>query len=224
MRRVFLGGVIGVASGAFLALSLDAFSASPAPLDDLGNPPREGWTPDPQPIASTKQWVFEIRAKDSVPSIVKVSEITVDKPTATARVMGRFAIELYVGTELLDRIRFDVPLAGDGPREEDKQPGKKRPEWKVNTKLFARMADHPRATLCRLVDRATGDIRVFLWPPDKDGKLTERGAAAPAGSASASPDGGPPDGGKPDGGGDAGTDGGKGDAGVDAGKHKPLEP
>jgi hypothetical protein len=231
MRRIFLGGVIGVASGALLALSFDAFSDAPLRVDEgdpLGNPPREGWPPDPQPVASTKQWVFEIRSKDSVPSIVKVSEITVDKPTATARVMGRFALEFYVGTELLDRVRFDVPLAGDVPRDEDQQPGKKRPQWKVNTKLFARMADHPRATLCRLVDRATGDIQVFLWPPDKEGKLTARGAASVASSsASASA----PDGGKAD----AGADGGKPDAGkpdagkpdagkADAGKHKPLEP
>jgi hypothetical protein len=119
MRRVFLGGVIGVASGALLALSFDALSDG----DPLGNPPREGWPPDPQPVASTKQWVFEIRSKDSVPSIVKVSEISVEKPTATARVMGRFALEFYVGTELLDRVRFDVPLAGDVPRDEDQKPG-----------------------------------------------------------------------------------------------------
>ena len=70
MRRVFLGGVIGVASGALLALSFDAFSDD---SDALGNPPKEGWPPDPHPVASTKQWVFEIRSKDSVPSIVKVS-------------------------------------------------------------------------------------------------------------------------------------------------------
>ncbi len=232
MRRVFLGGVIGVASGALLALSLEAFSDAPARGDEgdaLGNPPREGWAPDPQPVASTKQWVFEIRAKDSVPSIVKVSEITVDKPTATARVMGRFALELYVGTELLDRIRFDVPLAGDVPRDEDQQPGKKRPQWKVNTKLFARMADHPRAAICRLVDRATGDVQVFLWPPDKDGKLVARSAPSVASSSASAgaPDAGKPDSGTPD----ASTpDGGKPDAGKpdagkpDAGKHKPLEP
>lgn len=224
MRRVFLGGVIGVAGGALLALSFDAFSD----IDTLGNPPKEGWPPDPQPVASTKQWVFEIRSKDSVPSIVKVSEITVDKPTATARVMGRFALEFYVGTELLDRIRFDIPLAGDVPRDEDQQPGKKRPQWKVNTKLFARMADHSRTSLCRLVDRATGDVQVFLWPPDKEGKLTARGTTPVASSSASAPpaDAGAPDAGKPD----AGADGGKPDAGKpdggkpDAGKHKPLEP
>lgn len=220
MRRLFLGGFIGVASGALLALSFDALS------DALGNPPREGWSPDPQPVPSTKQWVFEIRSKDSVPTVVKVSEINVDKPTATARVMGRFALELYVGTELLDRIRFDVPLAGDVPRDEDQQPGKKRPQWKVNTKLFARMADHPRATICRLVDRATGDIQVFRWPPDKDGKLVARAAVSASQSASAAPDAGKGDAGADGGNPDAGkSDAGKPDGGkADGGPHKPLEP
>ena len=216
MRRVFLGGALGVAAGALAALSLGAFSE----LGDAeASPPREGWPPDPPPVASTKHWVFEIRAKDSVPSIVKVTELTLDKPGATARVMGRFALEFYVGTEILDRVRFDVPLTGDVPEE---QPGKKRPQFRVNTKLFARMADHPRAALLRLVDRATGDVQVFLWPPGKDGSLTARGsqpaASASAGAADAG-DGGAADDGKTDGG------SGKPDAGKpDAGKHKPLEP
>lgn len=222
MRRVFLGSALGVAAGALVALSLGVFSEL---SDAEASPPREGWPPDPPPVASTKQWVFEIRAKDSVPSIVKVTELTLDKPGPTARVMGRFALEFYIGTEILDRVRFDVPLTGDVPEQ---QPGKKRPQFRVNTKLFARMADQPRAALLRLVDRATGEVQVFLWPPAKDGTLTARGAA-PAMSASAGPpadagDGGAADGGKTDGG--AGKpDAGKPDAGKpDAGKHQPQEP
>ena len=89
MRRAFLGGIIGVTSGALFALSFDAFSDS----EPLGNPPREGWAPDPQPIASTKQWVFEIRSKDSIPTVVKVSEGTAEASSSKPRTTRSTGIE-----------------------------------------------------------------------------------------------------------------------------------
>ncbi len=190
MIQLARAALLGLGLSVGLGLVVGAVLGS----DAAASPPREGWPPDPPPVPAEKQWVFEVRVKDSVPSIVKVSEVTLKKPEPTPRVMGRYAIELYVGKELLDRVRFDVPLGGDGPPEPD-QPGKKRPVFKVNTKLFARMADQPRAALVRLVDRATGDIQVFRWPPDKDGKLIANspGSAADGGSSDAGADAGSAD-------------------------------
>jgi hypothetical protein len=228
-RRLFAATLLGSANGASAAVLL----GGPV-VDALADPPREGFPPDPPAKANTKQWVFQIIAKQGVPSIGKITQVTLKKAEGTARVMGRYALELYVGTEILDRLRFNVPLGGDGPRPGDDQPGKSRPKFRANTKFFVRMADNARASRLRFVDRATGDITVFLWPPNGTGKLQ---LANPEASA----DGGTADGGTADGGaakdGGASKDGGAPkDAGApkappkdaalprDAGRHNPAEP
>lgn len=161
VAAVLAAAALGAAGSAALVCALG---------DAHAEAPKEGWPPDPPPVAATKQWVFELRTKDSVPAVAKVSGLELQKAEATPRMMGRWALELYVGTELLDRLRFNVPLAGDTGHEK-KEAGRNRPVFKVNTKFFVRMADHPRATQVRLVDRATGEVQIFAWPPDKDGKL-----------------------------------------------------
>lgn len=207
-RRVFGAALVGLGLGGAGGL---AAILGVGPSDARAEPPKEGWPPDPAPIATKKQWIFEIRAAESIPSVVKVSSLELDKNEPTARVMGRWALEFYVGTEILDRLRFNVPLAGDATGEKP-GPGKKRPEFRVNTKFFLRMADNPRTTIVRLVDRATGDIKLFAWPPGKDGKLvpwvsTAAASASASASASAAPDAGPPDAAPPSDGG-AAKDGG----------------
>jgi hypothetical protein len=152
--------------------------------------PKEGFAPDPPPVASKKQWVFTVVSKESVPTIARASEVELKQAEATPRVMGRFALEFTVGTELLDRHRFDIPLNGDGPRDRD-EAGRKRPQFRVNTKFFVRMAHHDRATQLRLVDRATGEVTRFVWPPNKDGTLSivepPRPKPSASGSASSEP-------------------------------------
>lgn len=208
MRRWIGAATLGIALGACGSLAWIATSTPSAQAE----PPKEGWAPDPAPVATNKQWVFEIRAKDSIPSVVKITELTLEKAEPTPRIMGRWALEFYVGKELLDRLRFNVPLAGD-PNTEKPMPGRRRPEFKVNTKFFVRMADHPRATILRLVDRLTKDITLFRWPPDKDGKLIPYVSSVSSGTASAdpsaAPSAGPPDGGPP-------TDASASDAASDA--------
>lgn len=194
MHRWVTAGLVGLALGGVGSLAL---LAAIEPTDARADAPKEGWPPDPAPVASTKQWVFEVRAKESVPSVVKVSELNLDKAQPTARVMGRWALELYVGTEILDRLRFNVPLAGDTGHEK-REAGKRRPVFKVNTKFFVRIADQPRATILRLVDRATGEVQLFAWPP-RDGKLVPWKTSTPA-DGGASDGSTPPDGGSRDGG------------------------
>jgi hypothetical protein len=130
------------------------------------------------------------------------------KPAATtARVMGRHAIELYVGRELLDRVRFDVPLAGDAPPEPSPRRPFRRPTFEqVTTRMRATIADHPRAAWMQLVDRATGEAQRFFWPPEADGRLVpfavpsaDVGADAPPPADAAPPfDGGAPADASPD--------------------------
>jgi hypothetical protein len=111
-RRLFAATLLGSAVGAGAVVLL----GGPV-VDALADPPREGFPPDPPAKANTKQWVFQIIAKQGVPSIGKITPVTLKKAEGTARVMGRYALEFYVGTEILDRLRFNVPLGAEVPRQ-----------------------------------------------------------------------------------------------------------
>jgi len=90
----------------------------------------------------------------------------------TPRVMGRFALELYVGRELLDRVRFNVPLMGGEASAGNKNRlHRPRFEENVTARLTARLADTPRASYLLLVDRETGEAQKLDWPPAADGRL-----------------------------------------------------
>jgi hypothetical protein len=191
-------------------------SIGAAGLFAFAEPPRAGYAPDPAPRASLKQWVFEVVSDGKKVSIERARAASLDKPLATPRMMGRFALELYVGKELLDRVRFNVPLLAEGPPEAPDKPRNpfRRPRFdKVSTRLRVQMADNERATYAVLVDRATGEEQRFDWPPGADGRLRPRTSglepvsdAGPPGDAGQS-DAGPGDAGPP---GDAGqSDAGK---------------
>jgi hypothetical protein len=93
--------------------------------------------------------------------------------------MGRFALELWVGTELLDRLRFDPPLMATGPVEKNPRHPFPRPSFDdVSTKLHLQIADDPRAAYAQVVDRATGETTRYAWPPAADGTLTAWSAPA----------------------------------------------
>ncbi|MEZ4295057.1 MAG: hypothetical protein R3B70_08760 [Polyangiaceae bacterium] len=141
--------------------------------------PREGFAPDPPAHVSDKQWVFELTYDKGASSIDRARSVNVKKAMGTPRQMGRFALELWVGKELLDRARFDVPLLGDDDRERDPKRPRKKPTFaRVTAKVKVQMADHPRATVLAFVDRATGDTRRYFWPPDEKGVLTPFSAKA----------------------------------------------
>ncbi|WP_437325697.1 hypothetical protein [Sorangium sp. So ce381] len=170
--RPFTRAALGILAGLALAAAGVVAVAEPE-----SPPTRAGYAPDPAARPSAKQWVFDVHYAKGRGSIVRVRPVTLDRPLATARVMGRFAIELYVGQELLDRVRFDVPLTGDAP---DRPPGAllRRPTFDsgVTTRLRVQMADNPRASWAKLVDRKTGAEERFLWPPEPDGRLVSLSA------------------------------------------------
>jgi hypothetical protein len=134
--------------------------------------PKEGFAPDPPAKASAKHWLFEITVRNGKLFVTKARTLTYGRPVETARVHGRYAIEFAVGAELLDRIRFDVPLMGTGPTEKNPRHPFPRPGFdNVTTHVQVRMADNPRTVSVRLVDRATGSLERFQWPPEPDGRL-----------------------------------------------------
>ena len=207
-RRLFLALGLGAALGAAAALSL-AEPSRPAPAPAAPAPPKGGFPPDPPGNASKKQWVFDIAVRDGRASLPRASTVLVDNPAPTTRMMGRFAVEFWVGKELLDRIRFDVPMLDRDPKDRRRGPLRGPDFTHVSTRLKVRMADSPRAAFVALVDRATGDVQRFAWPPDAEGRLTPLGAsAAPAAAAAPASDAGSP-------GDSGGADAGSSDAASD---------
>lgn len=160
-------------------------AALPVVLSAQAEPPKEGFLPDPPVSKSTKHWVFDIDVKAGVVSLGKARAATTPKPEGTPRVMGRYALELYSGRELLDRARFNVPGMGDGVRD-DKRVLKRPTMTLITTKFAVRIADNPRANWARVVDRATGDEVYISWPPDEQPTAADAGPAA-SGSASSAP-------------------------------------
>lgn len=208
IRSPALRGAIALASGALVAVAALGASAgleaSIGPLAPSAEPPRGGFAPDPPSTPSTTQRLFDVRVDKGKVSIERVRTVTVKNPEATARVMGRYALELWIGNELLDRIRFNVPLGADLPREDDGRPFRRPSFDRVTTRFTVKMADHPRAVYAKLVDRATGAESKYLWPPR--GELLEpftppadAGPPRDAGASDGGParDGGPRDGGPP---------------------------
>jgi hypothetical protein len=161
VKRAAIAAVFGMFAAAF-AGSMVA----------LAEPARSGSAPDPAPHASKKQWTLAIVARDGKVSAERAASSTLAQPAESPRVLGRFAVELYIGPELLDRVRFNVPLMGDGPVEHSKKRAYHNPDTdKVTTKLVVRLADNPRASYLVLVDRFTDERQRFEWPPAADGSL-----------------------------------------------------
>jgi hypothetical protein len=94
------------------------------------------------------------------------------KPVVSPRRFGRFAIELWIGPELVDRIRFDFPGLGlEGPAADA---GSRRPLYPpasfskgVHVRQTVLVPAAPRARRAVLVDRATGESQPLPWPPDQ---------------------------------------------------------
>jgi hypothetical protein len=135
--------------------------------------------PDPLPIVSKSQWVFDLRWDKGSVYLLGVHPLDLPAPQATPRVMGRFAIELYEGPTLVERVRFDFPMlgAGEGMSQEHADAGTRRTQDDLNrvsfdAKLVTRIGvifpATRRGTRLDLLDRATGVRLKLPWPPSEN--------------------------------------------------------
>ncbi|MEZ4232872.1 MAG: hypothetical protein R3B89_27080 [Polyangiaceae bacterium] len=125
--------------------------------------------PDPEPLSLKDQWEYTLRYQDGEVSVERVRKLVFPKPVVTDRRMGRFAIELWIGRELVDRVRFDFPmLAAEEPPSGKRKPLHEPPSLAAgaDVSLAVRVPASPRATRAVLIDRATGTQRSLPWPPD----------------------------------------------------------
>lgn len=137
-------------------------SAQPPPRPAPHDPP------DPQPLAASLHWEFRLRFHEGRVHVASVSRKVFERPVVTPRPMGRFALELWIGHELIDRVRFDFPLLGaeTPPSERESIRAEPRFEPGLEAERTVLLPHSERATRAQLVDRATGTIRALPWPPD----------------------------------------------------------
>lgn len=160
-------------------------SGEPAPTP---TPPTAGYAPDPPPLRTRHQWIVTLVYHEGEVSFRGARQVELAQAVPTARNVGRFALELYVGSELLDRLRFDFPLLGA-----DEFAGLRRPwdapptfERHLSTSTAVMIPRSERATRLVLVDRASGRTWSLPFPPDQPLAGPDAGAAprAPAPSHS----------------------------------------
>jgi hypothetical protein len=140
---------------------LDAGTAAAAPSDV----PMTRTPPDPAPLVERSQWVFDLRWDRDEVWLLGIRGLDLTSPRATPRAIGRFALELFEGAALVERVRFDFPLLGP--------PDPGRPSWdsspsfsrKLRTRIGVLFPATKRGTRLELSDRATNRRWSLPWPP-----------------------------------------------------------
>jgi len=144
--------------------------------------------PDPLPLRQAEQYEYTFHYEHGAIELVGVRPVRYPKPIVTARRMGRFAVELWIGHELVDRVRFDFPLlAADepktGPRPLGEKPGMQGGSFTTTVLVPAAT----RARSARLVDRALRTQAELVWPPEPAGLGPTRPMAPPGNLANDAP-------------------------------------
>ena len=159
----------------FACLALVSVSVRAAPprgavdsRDDAGFEASSGSVPvyfastSPEPLALQEraQYVVDLRWVRGDVYLVSMVKSTLTEPRETSRVMGRFALELFEGKTLVERVRFDFPLLAA-----QDTPGAQRLAQKLTTRIGVMFPATPRGTHFELWDRVTDTRWNVPWPP-----------------------------------------------------------
>jgi hypothetical protein len=142
-------------------------ASGPQPPPSAGPPHPDAPDPDP-PLKTAIQWEYRLEYTKGNLRVVGVRRVEMNRPVVTARHLGRFAFELWIGAELVDRVRFDFPLlAADLPPEGVRRPLHDPPRFAPGAETSQRVMvpDSDRATSAVVVDRLTGSRAPVPWPP-----------------------------------------------------------
>lgn len=150
-----------------------AASAAPAAeeaSEPLPTPATPSNLPDPTPLQLAEQVEYVLELKDGKVSVVSVKAVKLPSPVVTPRRIGRYAIELGIGKELIERVRFDFP----GTAADEPIVGSKKPLYAPLTlgeraiaRVTLRLPQSPRVRRAVLVDRALNTATELEWPlPD----------------------------------------------------------
>ena len=153
-------------------------SSAPAPAPTLqkSRPPEQrpdavtlhGDLPDPPPLSERRQWHYAVNYDRGTIRVANPTFECLARPRPSQRRIGRYAFELWVGAELIERVRFDFPLlAAEEPPTGPRKPLREVPSFargaQVSVMLVVPQSD--RANRARILDRATGDAVEVPWPP-----------------------------------------------------------
>lgn len=176
MRSAFvMASVVGVGV-VVLALQTDAAA-------DVGDAGAAGGAsarisripPDPPAMSERFQWVFDLRWDREEIYLLQVHKVDMGVPQVTPRMMGRFALELFEGPALIERVRFDFPMLGAADVDAGLR-ATPRFEPKLKTRIGVLFPATNRGTRLELWDRAKDTRMALPWPP-KEGPLTPDGGA-----------------------------------------------
>lgn len=156
IRRVFLALVLAGTSLAFAVVPSEDSALADAPRAET---PRFV-PPDPQPLVEKKQWVFDLRWDRGEVFLLGVHALELPAPQATPRALGRFAMELYEGATLVERVRFDFPMLGASESD-----GGIRFAPRLTTRIGVMFPATKRGTKLELWDRSNGQRWTLPWPP-----------------------------------------------------------
>jgi hypothetical protein len=120
---------------------------------------------DPIPLVERSQWVFDFTWDRGEVWLRGASRLELAAPQATPRVMGRFALELFEGPTLLERVRFDFPLLGVPDFGDGGWSSPPAITQKIRTRIGVIFPATPRGTRMELVDRASNRRWSVPWPP-----------------------------------------------------------
>ena len=154
-----------------------AFAVVPSEDSALADAPRTETprfvAPDPPPLVEKRQWVFDLRWDRGEVFLLGVHALELPAAQPTPRAVGRFAIELYEGATLVERVRFDFPMLGASEGD-----GGIRFTPRLTTRIGVMFPATKRGTKLELWDRTTGQRWTLPWPP-AEGPVEATDAGAP---------------------------------------------
>jgi hypothetical protein len=123
------------------------------------------------------QWILDLRWDKGDVYLLAVHRLDLPAPQLTPRAMGRFALELFEGPTLIERVRFDFPLLGAGDVPDAGRGSPPSLVGKLRTRIGVMFPATSRGTKLELWDRATDRRWPLPWPlsespraaPDQDG-------------------------------------------------------
>lgn len=163
MRRVTPSQLASDARGDTTPAPVNTASPTAEPIRCTQDPP------DPKPV-STRDWVaLQFAYVDGTAKPQSSHRLETARARDSARIMGRYAVELWIGCELIDRVRFSFPLqAAEAPPQAGKRRALHEPpsltaRAQLSTTVLVPFSQ--RATRAELVDRSAGTRVALAWPP-----------------------------------------------------------
>ncbi|MGA7123956.1 MAG: hypothetical protein WBY94_27895 [Polyangiaceae bacterium] len=127
---------------------------------------------DPPALVERGQWVFDLRWDRGEVWLQAIRGLELPAAQSTPRAMGRFALELFEGPALIERVRFDFPLLGAAEPDAGVSL-----TGRLRTRIGVVFPATKRGTRLELLDRATNRRWSLPWPPNPPSTSDDAGSA-----------------------------------------------